>query len=147
MGYWEPLSGIHVSRLPRESATSPAPYSRAELGDFIVTWLSHRVRLPASRIDRSRSFADHGLDSMAAVELANALSDKLGKTLDETLLWNFATIDDLLSHLDEEARGAQAAGAEKAPSSRLGAERTETMESGTELDAELARLEVELKRR
>lgn len=143
MGYWEPLSGMHVSRSSRDSASSLAPLSRAELGEFIVGWLSHRVRLPASRIDRSRSFADHGLDSMAAVELAKALSDKLGRPFDETLLWNFATIDELLAYLDEEGRDAGSVGlAQQPPSSS-----PEEAEPITELDAELARLEVELKRR
>jgi acyl carrier protein len=144
MGYWEPLSGIHVSRSPREQTSAPASFSRAELGDFIVGWLSHRVRLPASRIDRARSFADHGLDSMAAVELAKALSDKLGRSFDETLLWNFATIDELLAYLDEEERNTGSAQLGQQP---VASHAPTKVEPSNDLDAELARLEVELKRR
>jgi acyl-CoA synthetase (AMP-forming)/AMP-acid ligase II/alkylation response protein AidB-like acyl-CoA dehydrogenase/acyl carrier protein len=102
MGYWEPLSGIHsVARAPRSSTTGHVP-SREELMEFVTSWLSQRVRLPLSKIDSSRSFAEHGLDSMAAVELTKALSDQLGRRLDETLLWNCATIDDVIQIIDAE---------------------------------------------
>jgi acyl-CoA synthetase (AMP-forming)/AMP-acid ligase II/alkylation response protein AidB-like acyl-CoA dehydrogenase/acyl carrier protein len=107
MGYWEPLSGIHpVSRAPR-SGRSGTGRSRAELTEFVVTWLSQRVRLPVSKIDPSRSFAEHGLDSMAAVELTKTLSDALGRPLDETLLWNCATIDDVIQIIDAENATAE----------------------------------------
>ena len=137
MGYWEPLSGIHPTRAAQEVLTaSRAPRTRADLNQFVVTWLSQRVRLPVSKIDGTRSFADHGLDSIAAVELAKALSDRLGLVLDETLLWNFATIDELIDHLIAQAAPAPAP-------------RRETQDSPltAELDAEIARLELELKRR
>jgi acyl carrier protein len=120
MGYWEPLSGIHpASRPARSPSTGKAP-SRDELLEFVVTWLAQRVRLPVSKIDPSRSFADHGIDSMAAVELTRQLSDVLGWRVDETLLWNCATIDDVISIIDIEnaAAGGEHAGrgqAERGP--------------------------------
>jgi hypothetical protein len=85
---------------------------------------------------------------MAAVELAKALSDKLGIALDETLLWNFATINDLLDHLQAESHVG-------APSSQQLASSTEARAatsapkavSDGALDDELDRLELELKRR
>jgi acyl-CoA synthetase (AMP-forming)/AMP-acid ligase II/alkylation response protein AidB-like acyl-CoA dehydrogenase/acyl carrier protein len=107
MGYWEPLSGIHpVPRPVRAPIVGRVP-SREELMDFVASWLSQRVRLPLSKIDSSRSFAEHGLDSMAAVELTKALSDQLGRRLDETLLWNCATIDDVLQIIQAEALADQ----------------------------------------
>ena len=81
--------------------------SRDELLEFVVTWLAQRVRLPMSKIDPSRSFADHGIDSMAAVELTQELSDLLGWRVDETLLWNCATIDDVISIIDIESAAAE----------------------------------------
>lgn len=143
MGYWEPLSGMNpASRVVRPPSMPATPFTRDELADFVVAWLSHRVRIPASRINRSGSFADHGLDSMASVELAKALSDKLGVPLDETLLWNFATIDELIAHLDAEVQVSRPARAAGAPTATA---RDEDL--GAKLDDEIARLELELKRR
>lgn len=149
MGYWEPMSGIHsMPRVTRDAATDAStPFSRAELGDFVVAWLSRRVRLPASKIDRARSFADHGLDSMAAVELAKALSDKLGQGLDETLLWNFATIDELLDYLETVVEAAPAVAASASVKVPKPVEPERATVASTTLDDEIARLELELKRR
>jgi acyl carrier protein len=132
MGYWEPLSGIHtMSRAPRTAAIGHVP-SREELLEFVAVWLSQRVRLPLSKIDPSRSFAEHGLDSMAAVELTKALSDQLGRSLDETLLWNCATIDDVLQIIDAETL------AEQHRASRPPRSWSETVpKPGTEFDVEI----------
>src|SRR6185503_6067771 len=75
--------------------TSHSDLSR-NLKPWITSWLAARLQVPISEIDVRRSFVDHGLDSVAAVELAVALSDKLGCKLDQTLLWNFPTIEALL---------------------------------------------------
>jgi acyl-CoA synthetase (AMP-forming)/AMP-acid ligase II/alkylation response protein AidB-like acyl-CoA dehydrogenase/acyl carrier protein len=153
MGYWEPMSGIHsVPRSsPRDGVAAASAFSRAELSDFIIGWLSRRVRIPVSKIDRARSFADHGFDSMAAVELAQALSDKLSMQFDETLLWNFATIDDVLDYLEAVSVSAPSptgpvsvrapVDAQIAPLQTLAPRAT-----ASALDEELARLELELKR-
>jgi hypothetical protein len=64
---------------------------RTELTELLVAWLSHRVRLPASKIDPARSFADHGpWIRWRRCELAKALSDQLAQPLDETLQRNWA---------------------------------------------------------
>jgi acyl-CoA synthetase (AMP-forming)/AMP-acid ligase II/alkylation response protein AidB-like acyl-CoA dehydrogenase/acyl carrier protein len=107
MGYWEPLSGIHPMSRPTKAAAIGHVISREELLEFVASWLSQRVRLPMSKIDTSRSFAEHGLDSMAAVELTKALSDQLGRHLDETLLWNCATIDDVIQIIEAESLAQQ----------------------------------------
>jgi acyl-CoA synthetase (AMP-forming)/AMP-acid ligase II/alkylation response protein AidB-like acyl-CoA dehydrogenase/acyl carrier protein len=147
MGYWEPLTDIHpVSRRSSPAAAAPpGRVSKSELMEFISSWLSRRLRLTNSRIDRTRSFADHGLDSMAAVELAKALSDRLGRPLDETLLWNFATIDDLVAYLDQDSHDAHPPAKTVAPAAPSAFDSTDEVEA--ELTRELARLELELKRR
>jgi len=72
-----------------------------DLKAWAVSWLAERLRVDESHIQPHRSFADHGVDSLAAVEFAKALADKLGISLDETLLWNFPTIDALLGYLED----------------------------------------------
>jgi len=121
------------------------------LRSWAVSWLAERLRVDEARIDARRSFADHGVDSLAAVEFAKALADRVGVTLDETLLWNFPTIESLLSYLErpqESREGAVSAKPAAARADSPHAAQDERQPEGTSnLDAELARLELELKKR
>jgi acyl carrier protein len=130
-----------------------------EFRAWVISWLARHLQLPASKIETGRSFADHGLDSVAAVELAKALSDKLGQPLDETLLWNFSTIDALVDHLVGKFRegppasdGRSASALTEAPPaaqrpSSAGGPAPSSGALEAELDDELARLERELRSR
>jgi acyl carrier protein len=103
-----------------------------------------------SQIDPRRSFADHGLDSLAAVQLAAALSERLGRVLDETLLWNFATIEALVAHLEATAPAAQTRASERrgpAGSRQEGSERAAPAAPEGSIEDEVAKLERELKQR
>jgi acyl-CoA synthetase (AMP-forming)/AMP-acid ligase II/acyl carrier protein len=132
----EPLEPAPLS----EPGLPPQP-SRQQLEGWVVTWLSRRLRVEGTKIDASRSFADHGIDSVTAVELARALSDRLGSGLDETLLWSFPTIDALVQYLT-----ARAATQPAEPQRRLD-QAVALAADATDLEVELARLESELRRR
>lgn len=127
----------------RPSSKVPAAAKADELQAWVISWLSRRLRIPASEIDPRRSFADHSLDSLAAVELTKALGEKLGVTLDETLLWNFATIEALIGHLTH----TDPAPPRERPSASEGSAALAEPELTTELDEEIARLELEIRRR
>lgn len=139
-----PLSSTTQESAPASAAAPAGPSSQRDLRAWVVSWLSARLRVAANQVDPRRSFADHGLDSLAAVEFAKALSDHLGRPLDETLLWNFATIDALVEYLE---------GAVSAPEARpssgpvTGPARPSASGDETDLEAEIARLEDELRRR
>jgi acyl-CoA synthetase (AMP-forming)/AMP-acid ligase II/alkylation response protein AidB-like acyl-CoA dehydrogenase/acyl carrier protein len=109
---------------------------------WAVTWLANRLRVDESQIDPRRSFADHGVDSLVAVEFVRALADELGRPLDETLLWNFSTIDALLEHLRP---GEAAPEVESAP--QAGREDGTAPTDASKVEDEIALLELELKRR
>lgn len=142
---------ISASEGAQRAKTPPAPPMSDKRGQglqtWIVTWLSRRLRVAPSQIDPKRSFADHGVDSLAAVELAKALSDHLGRPLDETLLWNFATIDALIQFLDPSAQAPEL----KRPPSAAPSDRTPRRGAETATQAELEeaidQLEKELRRR
>jgi acyl carrier protein len=74
-------------------------HAKRELRSRIMAWLANRLRIPVSEVEPGRSFADHGLDSVSSVELAKELSDSLGREIDATVVWSFATIDSLAEHL------------------------------------------------
>ena len=70
---------------------------------------------------------------MAAVELTQELSDLLGWRVDETLLWNCATIDDVISIIDIESAAAEHEPAARSPSAgglRQGVELADALERG-----------------
>lgn len=104
IGEWAPTEQLEASAIQSARAPGAAPLvaggdSQRELRAFIVSWLARRLQIAVSQVEAGRSFADHGLDSVATVELAKALSDKLGRELDETLLWSVSTIDALVAYL------------------------------------------------
>jgi acyl-CoA synthetase (AMP-forming)/AMP-acid ligase II/alkylation response protein AidB-like acyl-CoA dehydrogenase/acyl carrier protein len=132
------LAGDRPQPMPR------ADSSARSLRSWAITWLAERLRVDESRIDPQRSFSDHGVDSLAAVEFAKALADRVGVSLDETLLWNFPTIDSLLAYL-EKPQPAQPAPA--IASSPAAPEPPKGPTDASAIDAELERLERELKRR
>jgi len=69
--------------------------------DWMSQWLSAQLAVAANSIDPAKAFAEYGLDSVLAVELAQDLSVFLGlqEPLEVTLAWNFPTIQALASHL------------------------------------------------
>ncbi|MEB3360477.1 MAG: AMP-binding protein [Synechococcales bacterium] len=97
---------------PRQSFSSIA----RSLEQWLVRWLAHHLSLAASDVDTNKAFADYGVDSVMAVELAQELEELLDlkQPLDATLAWNFPTITTLAAHLatfasSQNTRGASAA--------------------------------------
>ncbi|MEO8180780.1 MAG: AMP-binding protein [Deltaproteobacteria bacterium] len=148
--YERPFGGFD-SRA-REPRTQIRGERDRSLRSWAIAWLAERLRVEPSRIDPQRSFADHGVDSLAAVEFAKALADRVGISLDETLLWNFPTIDSLLLYLEQTTAPAQGsvspaqglAAAQGAPNAAAAASSAREPAS---IDDEMARLELELKKR
>jgi acyl-CoA synthetase (AMP-forming)/AMP-acid ligase II/alkylation response protein AidB-like acyl-CoA dehydrogenase/acyl carrier protein len=137
------LGGLQsgIAREPRTQIRGQAPVGN--LRGWAVAWLAERLRVEESRIDPRRSFADHGVDSLAAVEFAKALADRAGVSLDETLLWNFPTIESLFGYLEQVSAGAKPA----APPSKPAPVAAVAAEAPGSVDDEIARLERELKKR
>jgi hypothetical protein len=81
------------------------------------------------------------------VELAKALSDRLGRVLDETLLWNFATIGALVEHLETAPAAPETRQPPPAPNTGPSPDTGSSMQVKTSLEDEIAKLERELKRR
>ncbi|MEL6325740.1 MAG: AMP-binding protein [Cyanobacteria bacterium J06626_23] len=78
----------------------PSPTAKS-LENWLVRWLAGHLKLSAAKIDPDRAFADYGVDSVMAVELAQDLEEflQLRQPLDATLAWNFPTIAALAAHL------------------------------------------------
>jgi acyl carrier protein len=136
----------------REPRTQIRGERDRSLRNWAIAWLAERLRVEPSRIDPQRSFADHGVDSLAAVEFAKALADRVGLSLDETVLWNFPTIDSLLSYLEQTTARAQGSfpqtqGRAATPGAPPAAAPAGSAKEPSSIDDEMARLELELKKR
>ncbi|MCW5623132.1 MAG: AMP-binding protein, partial [Burkholderiales bacterium] len=82
----------------------PAPAvarSAATIRRWLTTWLARHLRFPETDIDPHKAFADYGVDSVMAVELARDLELELALAdpLEPTLAWNHPTLHALAEHL------------------------------------------------
>jgi len=66
---------------------------------WLVNWLADKTGMSANEISTSSKFADCGLDSLRATELADALETWLNRRVDATVFWSYSTIDALTEHL------------------------------------------------
>ncbi len=86
--------------LPPPLAAGPPPQlSRSALMAWMVEWLAQTLKQPPAAIDVQRPLAEYGLDSIAAVELAEALQSTLGVPLSPTLAYEYPTIAALSTYL------------------------------------------------
>ncbi len=69
------------------------------LRSWLVAWLADRLQMPAGRLDPDESFASYGLDSVTAAAMAAALGQRLGRTVAETIAWDYPTPNRLLTAL------------------------------------------------
>ncbi len=124
-------------------------HAKRELRSRIIAWLANRLRIPVSEVEADRSFADHGLDSVSSVELAKELSDTLGREVDATVVWSFATIHSLAEHLlappPPTPRASSVQGSSSAGSAAPSARTVSNMDG--QLEDEIAKLEHELRSR
>jgi len=96
--------------------TYPQSLTSKSLEQWLVQWLAQHLKLSASDMDTDKAFADYGVDSVMAVELAQDLEDflELAYPLDATLAWNFPTISALAAHLANHASSQNSRGLEEA---------------------------------
>lgn len=75
------------------------------LRQWLVAEIAQRLEVADTAIDADQEFDELGLDSVQAVALSGALSDRLGRELPATLLYEHRSIRSLANHLGQ-AQGA-----------------------------------------
>jgi acyl-CoA synthetase (AMP-forming)/AMP-acid ligase II/acyl carrier protein len=76
--------------------------TRSEIEDWIVQWLSLRLKVPAEKIDRRTPLSGYGLDSLAAVQLIQAIDEWLKIAIIETVAWSYPTVEELSRYLEQQ---------------------------------------------
>ncbi|MCM0591135.1 MAG: AMP-binding protein [Gloeotrichia echinulata DEX184] len=71
------------------------------LETWICEWLNKKLKVDPDTIKPSLSFADFGLDSIFAVELAQDITDWCGLEVEATIVWNYPTVEALANYLAE----------------------------------------------
>ncbi|HEY9760973.1 MAG TPA: AMP-binding protein [Trichocoleus sp.] len=84
----------------RVALAEPADLSTAEsIQVWMSQWLAEALQTSEMAIDVRKPFAEYGLDSVTAVELADALETALKLPLEPTLAYEYPTIEALAHHL------------------------------------------------
>ncbi|MBE9049170.1 acyltransferase domain-containing protein [Nostocales cyanobacterium LEGE 11386] len=127
--------------LEKSSSSQRLDILVAHIQSEIATILGFEHRKP----DPQQGFFHMGMDSLMAVQLKTRLENNLGKSLSNTLIFNYPTIETLAGYLAEEEFGCDAG---KALAQNLPENKVEDIKSwseiehfGDEIDDELAKLE------
>ena len=86
----------------RDLALAPLPattQSPEALQRWLTTWLAQQLQVPVTEIDITRPFAEYGLDSVAAVELTEALQTAIEQPLSPTLAYEYPTVEAVAAYL------------------------------------------------
>jgi 8-amino-7-oxononanoate synthase len=70
-----------------------------QIQSWMVTRIAEALSVRPDEIDVRAPFTDHGLDSVAALQLTGALEDVVGQPLSATLIFEYPTIETLAAHL------------------------------------------------
>jgi acyl carrier protein len=102
------IQDSHFSQIPenieidRVSEIVKKTPSKIELQDWLVSYLAELLDIELAEIDMTVTFDRYGLDSSAAIAMTGDLADWLGSELDPTLIYDYPTIEALVTNLLEE---------------------------------------------
>jgi phthiocerol/phenolphthiocerol synthesis type-I polyketide synthase C len=84
------------------SGRAEAEPQEAEVRRFLTEWAARKLERPLAEIDPTRPIAEYGMDSVMLVELASALEEWLGRSIDLGLTAAHPTLEELSRHLIRE---------------------------------------------
>ena len=93
------IAGAFTGTLPAAQGPKTLSISSVDLEAWLCSWLSNRMNVSLNDIDLDTTFAEQGVTSLMAVELARAIEEKTGKTVSTTVAWSFPNIRTLTQYL------------------------------------------------
>ncbi|TYB89460.1 SDR family NAD(P)-dependent oxidoreductase [Oceaniovalibus sp. ACAM 378] len=88
-----------VATLIRPEQVQPDALAHDTIGAAVLQALGDTLNVAPGQIDRHRSFADYGLDSILGAEFVHRLRKTLGVSVDQTALFDFTSAAKLIQHL------------------------------------------------
>jgi len=99
--YRKQLTPLAMWVADQSADLSASRQEAADLRQWICCELARAIHCDPATIDPDVPFAELGLDSQAAVALAGALEERLGRQgLSATLLWEYPTVASLITYLN-----------------------------------------------
>ncbi|GAB2999431.1 acyl carrier protein [Mycobacterium bourgelatii] len=77
-----------------------------ELVDWLIVRVAGYLGLTPDAIGIDIPLADCGIDSVAGMALCADLNDEKGFDVETTIVWDYATIDEIAAHLAEQGGAA-----------------------------------------
>ena len=97
----EPATQEPAAAAPEPSEVPQAPASSGEVSDWLRAALARVLYLSEEAIDERTSFAELGLDSILAVELAKAINDRFVTDLPATRIFDQPNVAALAQQIEE----------------------------------------------
>ena len=79
--------------------TASADQQITALRQYLQDQLTPILRIPPAELDAQKTFKDLGLDSLTGLELRNRINLHLSVSLSATAVWNYPTIDQMVTHI------------------------------------------------
>ncbi len=93
------LGEWHRRTLTTRYARSASDGAESSLSDWLRSTIAERMGIDPNEVPVDQPFASLGLDSLGLMEIAEELSVRSKKELEATMLWEFPTITELVTHL------------------------------------------------
>lgn len=71
------------------------------LDDWLAAKIAGYLSISPDQVDRDRSLADYGLDSVHAMSLCGEIEDAYGFEVEPTLAWDYPTVNAMSEYLGE----------------------------------------------
>lgn len=71
------------------------PVSSGELGNLIAIFIAHTAKISIDTVDMRRTLTSYGLDSVAMLQLAITIGNRIGREVEVEELYQDATVEDL----------------------------------------------------
>ncbi len=94
------LEVLATWKKPDHAEIGAKPVAEDSLRGWLMRWCAESLRLAVEQIDPAEPLASYGLNSMAAVKLAEHLSAKVGYRVAASLLFDYPSIDSLCAYLE-----------------------------------------------
>lgn len=85
-----------------ENITAGAPSTAEDIAGWLAGKIAGYIDSTAAGIDRDRSLAEYGLDSVYAMTLCAEIEDDLGIAVEPTLAWDYPTVNAMAAFLHDE---------------------------------------------
>ena len=86
-----------------------------DIETWVREWITENLEVDGATVARDRSFFDYGMTSLSGLKLSSQLGAWLGRPLEDVLVWNYGTIETLVTYAAAPPIAAPAPVASDAP--------------------------------